>query len=191
MFAGKLNDKERRFAEEYIIDLDRSRALQAAGYSAENYSSYAYELLQRPQIAEYIQYLKAEQLKRTTITADRVLNELARMAFLDPSKIVSIDEGGRVVLTPTGMLSEDDRRCISEISETKDGIRVKMTDKKGALELLGKHLKIFTDVSEQKHTFTQMPTVMIGDPTPDPETGKPKMTALTFEVGSDPNGTAG
>lgn len=187
MLAEKLNDKERRFAEEYIIDLDRARAVKAAGYSHESPNSYAYELLNRPHVAEYIQYLKAEQSQRTRITADRVLNELARMAFLDPSKIVSVDEGGKIVITPTNMLSEDDRRCISEIAETKDGIRVKMTDKRGALELLGKHLKIFTDVSEQKHTFTQMPSVMVGNPIPDPETGEPKMTALTFNVGSDPN----
>lgn len=190
MFAERLNDKERRFAEEYIIDLDRARAVKAAGYSHENPNSYAYELLQRPHIAEYIQYLKAEQSQRTRITADRVLNELARMAFLDPSKIVSIDEGGKVVITPTEMLSEDDRRCVAEIAETKDGIRIKMTDKRGALELLGKHLKIFTDVSEQKHTFTQMPSVMVGSPVADPETGQPKMTALTFNVGSDPNDAA-
>jgi phage terminase small subunit len=168
MFVGKLSDKERRFAEEYCVDFDRERSAIAAGYSEGSARQLAWQLLQRPQVAEYIRFLKAEQTARTKINADYVLQTII----------------------------ETVERCRGGVEkiEIEDGEQIKEFpyDPKSALkglELLGKHLKIFTDVSEQKHTFTQMPTVMIGDPTPDPETGKPKMTALTFNVGSDPNGT--
>ena len=168
MFAGKLEDRERRFAEEYVVDLDRERAVIAAGYSAKDARNYAWKLLQRPHVAEYVRYLKAEQSGRTAITADFVLNSILETVQRCRGGIEEVEtEGGTI----TKQYDYDPKSALK------------------GLELLGKHLKIFTDVSEQKHTFTQMPSVMVGDPVPDPETGKPKMIPLTFNVGSDPNNT--
>lgn len=91
----------------------------------------------------------AERSKRTGITADRVLQELARIAFSDTTSAVSVNGKGGVALTPTDLLSEDDRACIAEISETTNrgggSVKVKFYDKLKALDILAKHLKLTND----------------------------------------------
>lgn len=176
MLAERLTEKERRFCEEYTVDFDRSRAVLAAGFDTKHPAQYAWELLQKPQVEEYLQYLKSEQSHRTKINADYVLRNIVETLERCSQEIEPLrDRKGRHV----------------EV-ENKQGEFAKayVFDSKGVLkaaELLGKHLKIFTDVSEQKHTFTQMPSVMIGTAQKDEETGETKMQALVFNVGSEPN----
>lgn len=88
---------------------------------------------------------------RTQIHADRILEELARLAFGDITNIVKI-ENGMVIISDTSELTEDQSRTIAEISETiSDGgrtKRLKTYDKQRALELLGKHVGLFRDKLE-------------------------------------------
>jgi len=94
-------------------------------------------------ISEYIEALRLKQSERTEITADKVIQELAAIAFSDRTRLAKIDNRGYVRLTPTDELSSDEKKTISGIKEGKFGTEVSTYDKVRALELLGKHLGIF------------------------------------------------
>ena len=106
-------------------------------------------LLKKVEAQKKINALQKEQSKRTEITADRVLSELAAIAFSDRTEIAKITEKGFVEFTPTDKLSSEVKKTISGIKEGKFGIEVATADKVKALELLGKHLGIF-DKQEDK-----------------------------------------
>ena len=78
-----LNEKQRRFAEEYIVDLNATQAAIRAGYSQKTARSIGGRLLTNVAIHKLIQEGRAKQSKRTQITADRVLEEFASVAFCD------------------------------------------------------------------------------------------------------------
>jgi len=164
-----LNKRQRQFCEEYLIDLNATQAAIRAGYKEKYASTNAHKLLQITAIKEKIDELMALRAKRTEITQDRVLRELAiiafsnaadyasvveREAFLeaeDGEKIKLLDEDGKPVMyrtvepVLTADLTEDQKRALSVIKKGRDGFEVKPYDKVRALELLGKHLGMFTD----------------------------------------------
>lgn len=186
MLSVELSERERRFCEEYIIDYNASRAAVAAGSPPEHGSQRGWELLQRPEVQEYLRYLKQEQSVRTKITADRVLEEIARIAFVDPRRLVKIDSEGKVHITPSDELTEAEAAAVMGLKSGKNGVEIKIADKLSALEKLGRHLALFTDVVDNRMTFTQMPDVKIGVGVD--QTGQPQeVKALTFDVGSDPH----
>jgi hypothetical protein len=80
------------------------------------------------------------------VTADRVVLELARVAFGDPRRVMSWGPGG-VRLRPSAELADEEAAIVAEVGETttKEGgsLRVKTVDKLGALRLLGQHLGMF------------------------------------------------
>lgn len=70
----KLNSKQVRFCEEYLIDLNATQAAIRAGYSEKTATEMGYENLTKPHIAEYVAELKAKRSDKTTIDAAWVLN---------------------------------------------------------------------------------------------------------------------
>lgn len=144
--ADGLTAKQQAFVQEYLIDLNATQAAIRAGYSSSSAGAIGDENLKKPEIKEEIDKAMAIRSKRTGITADRVLRELARIAFFDSTVVANVDGRGSVTLMPTDLLDADDRACISEISETitKDGgsVKVKYHDKLKALDILAKHLKL-------------------------------------------------
>lgn len=140
----RLTPKQRRFVEEYLVDLNATQAAIRAGYSEKTAYSIGMENLRKPQIASSIQGAMDRRSDRTTVTQDKVVRELARIAFVDPTKVINFANGA--VLES---LSEDDRAALSGV-KVKDGDifierEVKLCDKLRALELLGKHMGMFTD----------------------------------------------
>ncbi len=147
-----LTPKQQRFVEEYLLDLNATQAAIRAGYSKRYADRQAHQLLEKTRVSTAIQSAVKARSVRTQITQDRVLEELARIAFGDTTEIIKI-ENGKVVMKDTDQLTEDQRRIISEISETisEGGGRtkkIKTYDKQRALELLGRHLSLFTDKVE-------------------------------------------
>lgn len=140
----KLTPKQARFVEEYLIDLNSAGAARRAGYSSRMADRIGYQLLENPRVQAAIQAAQRERSARTGITADRVVRELALLGFADLCDYVEWDTSG-VRLRDSSTLDEAKRRAVIEVSETRLGVRIKLADKKGSLDSLGKHLGIFDD----------------------------------------------
>lgn len=97
--------------------------------------------------------LRKKQSERTEITADRVLQELAAIAFSDRTRIAAIQEDGEITFTPTERLSDDVKKTIAGIECGKYGIKVSTCDKVKALELIGKHLGMFDKKQTEEETI--------------------------------------
>ena len=104
---AKLTLKQQRFASEYMVDLNATQAAIRAGYSADSAGSIGNELLKKPDIRARISKAIAEQSKRTGVTADRVVRELARVAFANSRDIINY--GAATVKTTA---SNDDTAAI-------------------------------------------------------------------------------
>lgn len=140
-----LTAKQDRFCREYLADMNATQAAIRSGYSDKTAHVSGPRLLANVNVSKKIEALKAERAKSLDITAERVLKELARLAFGDPSEIVSVGERGKVTIKPTAQLTEDQRRTIASISEGPNGLKIKFADKLRALELVGKHIGLFEE----------------------------------------------
>lgn len=144
-----LNEKQERFVEEYLVDLNATQAAIRAGYSEKTARSIGQRLLTNVDIQEEIQREKKDRSFRTRITQDAVLRELAAIGFARSTDYAHINGDGHVVLTPTAWLTEEQRIAVACVKETPYGVEVKMHDKIRALEMLGKHLGIFDAKSNE------------------------------------------
>lgn len=168
--TDKLNDKQRLFIAEYLIDGNATRAATAAGYSARTAHAQGSRLLSHVDVAAEIRRLKEERLAKLGITAEAVLEEWRRIGFSDLSRVIDWgtreiaigfdDEGKRLppaqlgdavmvhtewaaFATPINAadLPPDVRAAVSEVSIGKDGnIRFKLHDKLAALSKLADHM---------------------------------------------------
>ena len=145
-----MTKKQKIFADEYLIDLNATRAYKVAYPRVKNddiAAANASRLLRNAKVAAYISERMQERQKRTEVTQDRVIEELAAIAFARATDFVQIVDGC-VVLTDTKELSETQIKAIAGIKEGKFGIELKLNDKEKALELLGRHLGMFKDKLE-------------------------------------------
>lgn len=154
---ARLTPKQARFVEEYLIDLNATQAAIRAGYSERTAYSQGQRLLKNVEIQRSIAEAQEDRSKRTEITADRVLQELARIGFADVRDLFEWDEE-RAAFIPSRDLTEDQAAAISEVqseattftddagnTETRVKLKLKTYDKLGALDKLGKHLGLFVD----------------------------------------------
>lgn len=145
--ARKLTDKQQRFVDEYLIDLNATQAAIRAGYSVKTANEQGSQNLAKLNIQQVIAEKMAERSRRTGVNQDRVVLELAKIAFVKLTDI--IDEKGKIKDTAT----EDDLACLEgykyKYSDTDSGYsverEVKLSSKMKALELLGKHLGMWND----------------------------------------------
>lgn len=164
---AKLTEKQELFVKEYLLDLNATQAASRAGYKKENAYAIGAENLRKPKIAEKIAEAMAERSKRTEITQDRVLQELAAIAFANGSDFAKVVDkpvfdsvNGVPVMDPvtgkqktykavqlvnTEDLPEEKKKALAGIKHGKYGIEVSSCDKVKALELLGRHLGMFTE----------------------------------------------
>lgn len=175
---GAITEKQKRFADEWLVDLNGTRAYKVAYPSVkkdETARVNASRLLTNANVKTYIQERQKEREKRTEITQDSVLRELALIAFakasdyarvvekdamveVDGNMVPVLDEDGNQVkyrtVEPilTDELTEDQKKAIAVIKKGRDGFEIKPYSKIQALELLGKHLGMFTEKVEVKNT---------------------------------------
>lgn len=145
-----MTEKQKIFADEYLIDLNATRAYRVAYPSVkkdETAAAAAARMLRNVKVAAYIQERMQERQKRTEITQDRVLQELAAIAFAKATDYAEI-KNECVRTKDTAELDEQQVRALAGIEEGKFGIKVKLNDKEKALELLGRHLGMFKDKVE-------------------------------------------
>jgi phage terminase small subunit len=181
-----VTEKQKLFANEYLIDLNATRAYKAVYKSVKNDETArtnSSRLLTNANVKNYIAERMKEREKRTEITQDMVLKELATIAFTngtDFAKVVEksimqpvFDADGNkinetevfykaVELELTDNLTEDKKKAIACIKQTKFGIEVNACDKVKALELLGKHLGMFTDKVELSGSINNEVEIIIG-----------------------------
>ena len=145
-----LTDKEQRFVDEYLIDLNATQAARRAGYSGKTARSIGSELLTKPRIAEAIAEAKRFRSERTRIDQDRVLREYARLAFANMRDFAQwTAEDVRFI--PSEDLDPNDSAAVAEVSVTEKESRgvttrirkMKLHDKKGALDSVARHLGMF------------------------------------------------
>lgn len=79
----KLTEKQKRFCEEYLIDLNATQAAIRAGYSPKTADRTASENLRKPEVKHFLEQLMQERSERTRIKADDVLQELRKIAYTD------------------------------------------------------------------------------------------------------------
>ena len=143
-----MTKKQKRFVEEYLIDLNATQAAIRAGYSPDSAKEIGSENLTKPDIAKAVDQAIAERSRRTGVNADRVVRELAKIAFVNAGEVVDLDTALLM-----DKISDDDMAAIQSVKVKtfgEDGVEreVKLADKLKALELLGKHLGLFKDKVE-------------------------------------------
>lgn len=169
-----LTDKQRRFVDEYLVDLNATQAAKRAGYKDPNIGR---QLITKNNVSEEIQRRKKELSDRTGITQERVLREFAKIAFFDPRKLFQ-DNGQPKDIT---MLDDDTAGALAglDVMEVYEGHgqdrefvgytkKYKIADKLRALDALGKHLGLF-----EKDGADQEPeeggVILLGETDPEPE----------------------
>jgi phage terminase small subunit len=130
---GGLTDQQEVFCQEYLKDLNGKEAAIRAGYSEHTAAEQASRLLAHPLVKERVQALMDKRAKRVEISADRVLKELADIGF-----------------APMGAegIVEQMRHLVENGVDPRNLSRLAYSEKIKALELLGKHLKLFTEKHE-------------------------------------------
>lgn len=163
-----LTDRRKVFCEEYIVNLNATEAALKAGFSEKGISSRACQLLKSPDVKAYIGHLMSERTKRTQIDADYVINSIVETIERCKQAEPVLDKKGNPVMIKTAT-GEKVAAFTFQAGQVLKGA-----------ELLGKHLKMFTDVSEHKFTLTEMGRVMVED-------YNGSKVPLEFNVGKDPN----
>lgn len=166
-----MTEKQKIFADEYLIDLNATRAYRKAYPSVkkdETAAAAAARMLRNVNVADYIAERMQARQERTEITQDRVLEELAAIAFARATDYAEVKDD-QVFIKDTAGLSENQIKAIAGIKQGKFGIEVKLNDKEKALELLGRHLGMFKDrvevsgLEEEKTKLSDLIEQMRGD----------------------------
>lgn len=155
-----LTPKQKIFADEYLIDLNATRAYKVAYPKVKKDESARVngsKLLTNTNVTAYIDERMKEREKRTEITQDMVLKELAKLGFFDIRKLFD-DSGKPLDITD---LDDETAACIAglEVMDVYEGAeedkefvgyvkKYKLSDKLKALELIGRHLGMFKDKME-------------------------------------------
>lgn len=152
-----MTNAQKRFCDEYLIDLNATRAYKVAYPKCkedETANAASSRMLRNVKVQEYISEKQKEIEKRTEVTQDMVIKELAKIAFLDIRKLytengqlknvadIDSDTAGAISSLETLEEYEGYRDDREKIGDTQ---KVKLLDKTKALELLGKHLGMFKE----------------------------------------------
>lgn len=155
-----LTPKQQRFVDEYLIDLNGKQAAIRAGYSVRRAEVTASELLTLRKVSEAVEAAMKDREERTHITQDRVLQELARIAFFDIRKLYredgtlknpgELDDDAAAVLAGVDVVEQqtvsmEDGELKRTPTFTK---KAKVFDKGAALTLAMRHLGMLIDKTE-------------------------------------------
>lgn len=147
--ADKLGDRQSKFVDEYLIDLNATQAYIRAGYSARGAEVSAHRLLRIPKVQVVLEKRMKERSVRTGITVDRVLQEYGRIAFADSRKFFSTSGS----LVPIHQLGDDEAAVIAGMDVSRplgsddaapaEVLKIKLVNKLGALDSVARHLGMF------------------------------------------------
>lgn len=138
---SEFTERQLAFIREYLVDLNATEAARRAGYSKTGASSIAQALLRNPRVASAIEAAKARRAGKNRVTADRVMEELGRMAFANMRDYVDWGPKG-IRLRDKTLLAEDETAAVADIEDKGNGkvARLKLYDKLAVLNALARHL---------------------------------------------------
>lgn len=154
---AELTDKQKRFCDEYLIDLNGAQAAIRAGYSADTAKEQASRLLTNVNVQNYIQERQQEIKSSTNITQERVLQELAKIAFVDIREAFGPDNQ----LHDIRQLDDDTAAALASVESVEmrsDGMvtgetkKIRFHNKITALDLIGKHLGMYDKDNAQRRS---------------------------------------
>lgn len=145
MSGLKLSAKQKRFCDEYLIDLNATQAAIRAGYSEKTANEQGARLLTKVSVQEYLSKIMADKDNELIASQDEVLRYL--------TSVMRRQEKDSVVVTLTEEKSEykpDDEGTIRKYTTKKEvpkivEIPTKVSDANKAAELLGKRYGLYTD----------------------------------------------
>lgn len=154
----ELNDKQKRFCEEYVIDLNATQAAIRAGYSKKTAAVIATENLTKPNIQEFISNLQKSISDKNGNLTQKVIDELIKVGFsnvqdyiISGNCITDISEiDGAKAAAVASIKKSVTTFGTEENGGTKEVVEFKLWDKISALEKLGRHLGIFEADNKQK-----------------------------------------
>ncbi len=160
---ANLTEKQQRFVDEYLIDLNATQAAIRAGYSVRTANEQGARLLANVSIQNNISKRMAERSRRTGVNQDRVVIELAKIAFINAADVIDPDDA-----TIKEGATTDDTAAIQSVKvkviPTKEGEgverEIRLNDKLKALELLGRHLGMWDD---RLDVHVNIPVVISGE----------------------------
>ncbi len=171
---NELTNKQKRFVDEYLVDLNATQAAIRAGYSERAANSTGPRLLKKPAVAAAVCERQARISDHLFVSAERVVVEYARLAFADMRDYMHFAENGDVLLDWSAM-PEDATKAIVEITQDvyMEGrgnaqrevkrTRFKLHDKRAALDALAKHLGLFRERSDQEAETIVKSVIDYGD----------------------------
>jgi len=151
---SKLTPKQSRFVDEYLVDLNASKAALRAGYSEKTAYSIGHANLKKVEIEKAISERRENASERTKITLDQVVREAARLALFDPRKMFKADGTPRAIQD----LDDDTAACIAGLDvmnigsgdEISQVLKYKLAPKGQAIDTLMKHLGGYEKDNGQK-----------------------------------------
>lgn len=160
---ANLTEKQQRFVDEYLIDLNATQAAIRAGYSVRTANEQGARLLANVSIQNNISKRMAERSRRTGVNQDHVVIELAKIAFINAADVIDPDDA-----TIKEGATTDDTAAIQSVKvkviPTKEGEgverEIRLNDKLKALELLGRHLGMWDD---RLDVHVNIPVVISGE----------------------------
>jgi phage terminase small subunit len=136
----KLTVKQRLFCQHYAMSDRAGWSARQAGFGDAGADIRAQELLRQQKITDEIDRLRKQRMKSLDVTLDRVMLELAHVAFADVGEICKWNQSGFVEFKPSEEMPRSVRCAVQSVELTKDGMRVKMHPKMPALEKLMDYL---------------------------------------------------
>ena len=146
---GKLSDKQALFVSEYIATFNARQAAKNAGYSTPP--------LKDPKVRAAIRAKLSDRFAANDITSERVLREVASIAFANVSDVMALstsEAGGQMLrILDTDLWPREVHAAVAAIEQTLDGeIKIKTRDKMKALEMLAKHLHLLGEDDREADT---------------------------------------
>lgn len=159
---AELSEKQQAFIREYTKDWNGTQAAIRAGYAPRTANEQASRMLANVNIADAVAREKARLIGEAGITAERIMKELAALAFAQMPDFMEWGDDGQMRLKPSSQLSDMQAAAISQITENEKYIKalgkgeklmsrersIKLHDKLSAIEKLMKHMGMIVDKKE-------------------------------------------
>lgn len=139
-----MTPRRRRFVEEYCKAFDAAHAAVRAGFARSSGAAYGHYLLRQPEIVAALEARMESHARECRLTADRVVAELARIAFSDMRDYA--DWGGRrVAVKRQSEIAPERAAAIAAVAPggKGTGTRIRLQRKKQALRALARHVGLF------------------------------------------------